>query len=67
MYPIISVTLTLSSVSRGLLFWLLNHTSMDENSVFDVFSIVNEWGDILISCPNYLFDTKLNNTIDACW
>ena len=25
---------------------------MDGNSVFVVFSIVNEWGDRLINCPN---------------
>ena len=40
---------------------------MDENSVFAVFSIANEWGAILINCPNYLFSTKVNNTLDACW
>ena len=40
---------------------------MDENSVFVVFNIVNEWGDILINYPNCLFGTKINNTLDACW
>ena len=66
-YPIIRVTSTLSSVSRSLLFWSVKHTSMDENSGFVVFSIVNEWGDILINWSNYLFRTKVNNTLDACW
>ena len=40
---------------------------MDKNSVFADFSIVNKWGDILIDCPNCLFGTKVNNTLDACW
>ena len=40
---------------------------MDGNSVFVVFSIVNKCGDILISCPNCLFGTKVNNTFDTCW
>ena len=31
---------------------------MDGNPVFAVFSIVNEWGDILINCPNCLFGTN---------
>ena len=36
-------------------------------SVFVVFIIVKEWGDVLVSCPNCLFGTKVNNTLDACW
>ena len=40
---------------------------MEENSVFVAFSIINEWGDILINCPNCLFGTKGNNTLDPCW
>ena len=39
---------------------------MDENSVFVVFSIVNECGNILINCPNCLFGTEVNNTFAAC-
>ena len=37
------------------------------NSAFVVFSIVNEWGDILINRPNRLFGTRVNNTLGACW
>ena len=66
-YPIISVILTLSSISSCLQFWSVNHSSIDENSVFVVFSIVNEWGAIVIDWPNWLFDTKVNNILDACW
>ena len=40
---------------------------MDETSVFIMFSIINEWGDILSNCQNFLFGTKINNTLDTCW
>ena len=40
---------------------------MNENSVFVVFSIVNECGNILIYWQNCLFGTKVNNTLYACW
>ena len=36
---------------------------MDEDSVFVVFSIVNECDDILINCPNGLFGAKVNNVL----
>ena len=35
---------------------------MDENSVFVVFSIANEWGAKVINWSNCLFGTKVNNT-----
>ena len=37
---------------------------MDENSVFVVFSIANEWGAKVINWPNCLFGTKVNNTLE---
>ena len=40
---------------------------MDENSVFFVFSIANQYGDILINWPNCLFVTKVNDTFGAYW
>ena len=40
---------------------------MNENFAFVVFNIVNEWGDILITWPNALFGTNVNNTLDARW
>ena len=57
---------TLSSISNGLLFWSVNHTSINENSALVVFSIVNEWGAIVINGTNCLSDTKVNETFDAC-
>ena len=58
-YPIISVILILSSISRGLLFCSGNHASVEGYSVFAVFSIVNEWGAMVTNCPNRLFGTKV--------
>ena len=46
--------LTLSSISRGSLFWSVYYAWMNENSVFVVASIVNECGDILTVQVVYL-------------
>ena len=40
---------------------------MDEDTVFAMSSIVNEWGAIVINFPNCLFDAKVNNTLNGCW
>ena len=39
---------------------------MNEESLFVVFSMVNEWGAIVINFSSCLFATKVNNTLDAC-
>ena len=39
---------------------------MEESSVFFVFNIVNEGDAMVINCPNYLFCTKVNKTLDPC-
>ena len=62
-----SVILTLSSISSALLFWSVKFFSINENSALVVFNIVGEWGVIVINWPNYLFGTKVNRTLDACW
>ena len=66
-YPVTNVIFTLSSISRGLLFLSVNHTSINENYVFMIFSIINGCGEILINCLNCLSGTNINNTFDACW
>ena len=58
--PIIGVTFTLSSICSGLLFWSINHNSIDSNFALVVFTIVNEWGEIGIHGPNCLLRTKVN-------
>ena len=40
---------------------------MDWHFSHIVFSIVNEWSEIIINWPNCLLGTKLKNTLDACW
>ena len=62
----ISVKLTLSSISSALTTWAVNQTLTKENSVLIVFIIVEECGDILINCPNCLFGTKVNKTLEMC-
>ena len=39
---------------------------MDESSVFVVFSIVSEWGAMVINWLICLFSTKVNNGLDTC-
>ena len=65
-YPIISVKLTLSSISRDSLLSSVNHSSMDENSVFAGLNIINECGAIFFNCQNCLFGTKVKTTFNAC-
>ena len=58
--------MTLSSISSALV-WSVNQTSIKQNSVWTVFIIVKECGEIFIDCPNCLFGKKLNKTFDVCW
>ena len=58
---------TLSSISKGLIFWSVNHNSIDWNSAIVVFSNVNKWDEIVINRPNYLLGTKVDNTLEAFW
>ena len=44
-----------SSVSRGLEFWLVSHTSMYQNS-----EISSNW-------PNDLLGINLYKTLESCW
>ena len=60
------VKLTLSSISGALLNWSVNQMSTKENSVLIVFIIVKDRCELLINCPNSLFETKLNKTFEVC-
>ena len=55
------------TTSSGLLFWSVNHTSLNENSTLVVFNTVNDWGAIVINCPNFLSGTNGNENFDTCW
>ena len=56
----------LSSILSALVAWSVNQTSTEENSALTVFIIVKECGEILINCPNCLFGTKVNETVEVC-
>ena len=56
----------LSSISNGLEFWSVNHTSIHENSELKVFKNINILGDISNDWPNDLLGTNLYNTLESC-
>ena len=39
---------------------------MDENSVYVVFRVVNDWHAIKLIDQIFLFGTKVKNTLDVC-
>ena len=45
----------------------MNPTSADDNYVFVIFSIVNEWSEIVVNDPNCLFGINIHETVDSCW
>ena len=56
----------LSSISRALHFWLLNHTSIYENSESTVFKIVKVLGEISNNWPKNLSGTNEYKTLEFC-
>ena len=53
----------LSSVSSGLEFWSVNHTSIYENSEFKVFKNIKFLGEISNNWPNNLLGTNVYKTL----
>ena len=49
----------LSSISNGLEFWSVNHTSIHENSKLNVFKNIKLFGKISNSRPNNLLGTSV--------
>ena len=43
----------------------MNQQSINENYVLTVFNIINEFGKIVINCPNCLFGKNVNITFDT--
>ena len=56
----------LSSVSSGLEFWLVNDTSIYENSELKVFKNIAFFGEIFSNRPNALLGTKVYKTVESC-
>ena len=53
------VMFILSSMSKGLEFWSVNHTSLYKNSASKVFKNIKFLGEIYNNWPNYLLGTKV--------
>ena len=58
---------TLSSISRDLEFWSVNHSSMYENSESKVFKNIKHLDEISNTWPNDLLGTTLYKTLESCW
>ena len=57
----------LSSISRGLDFWRVNHTSIYEISETKVFKNIKFLGEISNNWPSDLLGTNLYKTLESCW
>ena len=57
----------LSSVSSGLKFWLVNHTSIYENYGSKVFKNIKCFGEISNNWPKIVLGTNVYKTYEFCW
>ena len=57
----------LSSTSRDLEFWSVNHTSVYENSELKVLKNTKLFGEISSNWPNSLLKTNVYKTYEPCW
>ena len=58
--------LILSSVSNGLEFWSVGHTSIYENSELKVFRNIKFLSEIFNDQPNDLLGTNVYKTLESC-
>ena len=56
-----------SSISRGLEFWSVNHTSLYENSESKIFKDINFLVKICNNWPNNLLGTNVYKTLEFYW
>ena len=57
----------LSSISSGLEFGSVNHTSINENSELNFFKNVTFLGKIYDNWPNDILGTNVYKTLEYCW
>ena len=57
----------LSSISSGLEFWLVDHSSICENSESKVFKNIQFWGEISNNWQKDLLGTNVYKTLGSCW
>ena len=58
---------TWPSISRGLEFWSVNHTSTYENSESKIFTNIKFLGDVSNNWSNDLLGTNVHKTLESCW
>ena len=63
---IIKMTFILSSISRGLEFWSVNHTSICKNSESNVLENTKFSGEICQNWPNALLGTIVYKALEFC-
>ena len=56
-----------SSISSGLEFWSVNHTSAYENAELNVFKNVKFLGEISSYWPNDLLGINVYKILESCW
>ena len=57
----------LSSISSGLEFWSVNHTSIYENSELKVFKNIKFLGETSNNWPNDSIGTNVYKTLESYW
>ena len=57
----------LFSISSGLEFWLVKHTSIYESSESKVFKNIKLLGKISYNWPKDLLRTNVYKTLEVCW
>ena len=58
---------TLSSISSGLEFWSVNHTSMYQKSESKASKNIKFLGEISNNWPYALFGKNVYKTLESCW
>ena len=64
---ITKLVIVLSSISRGLEFWSVNNTSIQESSEAKGFENIKFSGEISNSCSKDLLGTNVHKTLEFCW
>ena len=63
----IKIKFVLSSISKGSLFWYVNHTLISWNSELNVLKKIWFSGEIYKKLPNGLLGTNVYETLQSCW
>ena len=55
-----------SSITCGLEFWSVNHTSIYENSVLNIFKITKSLAELSSNWPKDLLGINVPKTLESC-